>query len=155
MTHKPVIGIIGGGQLGRMFIEEALRYNIECIIVDADKNCPASVIAHEHIVGSISEAAPLMQLAEKCDVLTYEIEHIYIDALLELEKKGKKLIPSPKILQMIQDKGAQKNFYRSNNIPTADFEIASSPAEWKNILQKKNWNRFAAKLCRDGYDGKG
>ena len=62
MRNKPVIGVIGGGQLGRMFIEEALRYNIECVIVDADEKCPASVIAHDQIVGSIAEAGPIRRL---------------------------------------------------------------------------------------------
>ena len=155
MKHKPVVGIIGGGQLGRMFIEEALRYNLKCIVLDADKNCPASVIAHQHIVGSIAEAGPLLQLAELCDVLTYEIEHIYIQPLLELEKQGKKLIPSPRILQMVQDKGLQKKFYSDNEIPTAPYKIVSQPSEWIDALNDLGVKKFAAKLCREGYDGKG
>lgn len=155
MNHQPVIGVIGGGQLGRMFIEEALRYNIKCIIVDADKNCPASVIAHEHIVGSITAREPILALAAKCDVLTYEIEHIYIDALLELEEKGIKLFPSPRILQMVQDKGLQKKFYADNEIPTAPFVIVNSKDEWIAAAEKSNFEKFAAKLCREGYDGKG
>ena len=155
MKHRPVVGIIGGGQLGRMFIEEALRYNLKCIVLDADKNCPASVIAHQHIVGSIAEAGPLLQLAEVCDVLTYEIEHIFIQPLLELEKQGKKLIPSPRILQMVQDKGLQKKFYADNQIPTAPFKIVNHPTEWRNALKEMGVQKFAAKLCREGYDGKG
>jgi len=155
MKHRPVVGIIGGGQLGRMFIEEALRYNLKCIVLDADKNCPASVIAHQHIVGSIAEAGPLLQLAEVCDVLTYEIEHIFIQPLLELEKQGKKLIPSPRILQMVQDKGLQKKFYADNQIPTAPFRIVNKPDEWLNALNEMSVKKFAAKLCREGYDGKG
>lgn len=155
MKHKPVVGIIGGGQLGRMFIEEALRYNIKCIVLDADKNCPASVIAYQHIVGSIAEAGPLLELAKACDVLTYEIEHIFIQPLLELEKQGKKLIPSPRILQMVQDKGLQKKFYTDNQIPTAPYITVQSKTEWLDAIEKLSVKKFAAKLCREGYDGKG
>jgi 5-(carboxyamino)imidazole ribonucleotide synthase len=152
---QPVIGIIGGGQLGRMFIEEALRYNVKCVIVDADKNCPASTIAHEQIVGSISAAEPILALASKVDILTYEIEHIFIEPLLQLEKEGKKLIPSPRILQIVQDKGLQKGFYKKNNIPTAPFAVVQKKEEWMPVLKKLNFKKFAAKLCREGYDGRG
>src|SRR4249920_2892198 len=114
-----------------MFIEEALRYNIECIIADADENCPASEIAHDHIVGSIAEEGPIVRLSEVADILTYEIEHIYIEPLLRLEKEGKKkLIPSPKILQIVQDKGWQKKFYHDNQIPTAPFRLVENMDEW-------------------------
>ncbi|MBA2407511.1 MAG: 5-(carboxyamino)imidazole ribonucleotide synthase [Chitinophagales bacterium] len=151
MKHKPVIGIIGGGQLARMFIEEALRYNIDCIIVDADDQCPASSIAYDHIVGSIAEAAPLLKLGAITDVLTYDIEHIYIKPLFELEKQGKLLIPSPHILQIVQDKALQKNFYLDNNIPSAPFQLVSRPEEWKEVI----WKKFVAKSRREGYDGRG
>lgn len=155
MKHKPVIGVIGGGQLGRMFIEEALRYNIECIIVDADKDCPASVIAHDHIIGSIAEAGPLRRLGEVADVLTYEIEHIYIDPLLELERSGKTLIPSPRILEIVQDKGLQKQFYQDHGIPTAPFQLVEGLTEWSAAIKTFGWEKFVAKSRRAGYDGRG
>jgi 5-(carboxyamino)imidazole ribonucleotide synthase len=155
MKHKPVIGVIGGGQLGRMFIEEALRYNIECIIVDADEDCPASVIAHDHIVGSIAEAGPIRRLGEVADILTYEIEHIYIKPLFELEREGKTLIPSPGILQIIQDKGLQKQFYHEHQIPTAPFQVVSGPQEWNDVMKRFKWKKFVAKSRKEGYDGRG
>lgn len=155
MKNKPVIGVIGGGQLGRMFIEEALRYNIECVIVDADKNCPAAVIAHDHIVGSIAEAGPLRRLGEVADVLTYEIEHIYTAPLFELEKEGKMLIPAPQILQMVQDKGLQKQFYRDNKIPTAQFQLVNNEKEWPAVIKAFRWKKFVAKSRKEGYDGRG
>ncbi|MBA3647488.1 MAG: 5-(carboxyamino)imidazole ribonucleotide synthase [Chitinophagales bacterium] len=155
MKNNPVIGIIGGGQLGRMFIEEALRYNIECIIVDADKDCPASGIASHQIVGSISEEAPILRLGEKADILTYEIEHIYNQPLLELEKQGKKLIPSPRVLQIIQDKGLQKDFYSHHKIPTAPYVLVNKPDEWKLAVEKYKWKKFVAKSRKEGYDGRG
>jgi 5-(carboxyamino)imidazole ribonucleotide synthase len=155
MHQPPVIGIIGGGQLGRMFIEEALRYNVKCIIVDADKNCPASLIAHDQIVGSISEEGPIFRLSELTDILTYEIEHIYIKPLLKLEKDGRRLIPSPQILQMVQDKGLQKLFYAEHQIPTAPFVLVDHENEWNEAIVKMGWKKFAAKLRKSGYDGKG
>ncbi|MEO6168457.1 MAG: 5-(carboxyamino)imidazole ribonucleotide synthase [Chitinophagales bacterium] len=155
MKNKPVIGVIGGGQLGRMFIEEALRYNVECIIVDADKECPASVIAHDHIVGSIAEAGPIRRLGEVADVLTYEIEHIYIQPLFELQREGKTLIPSPQILQIIQDKGLQKQFYLDHNIPTAKFQLVNGAGEWAAAIKSFRWKKFVAKSRKEGYDGRG
>jgi 5-(carboxyamino)imidazole ribonucleotide synthase len=156
MKSKPVIGVIGGGQLGRMFIEEALRYNIECIIADADPDCPASVIAHEHIVGSIAEEGSILRLSELADILTYEIEHIYIEPLLQLEREGKKkLIPSPQILKMVQDKGAQKLFYRQHGIPTADFFLVHNGNEWKSVVKESGWQKWVAKSRTEGYDGRG
>ncbi len=156
MKQKPVIGVIGGGQLGRMFIEEALRYNIECIIVDADENCPASVIAHDHIVGSIAEEGPIIRLSEVADILTYEIEHIYIEPLLKLEQEGrKKLIPSPRILQMVQDKGRQKRFYHEHGIPTASFRLVEGLEEWKKAIKDSGWEKVVAKTRTRGYDGRG
>lgn len=155
MKNKPVIGVIGGGQLGRMFIEEALRYNIACIIVDADKECPAAVIAHDHVVGSIAEAGPIRRLGELADVLTYEIEHIYIDPLFELQKEGKQLIPSPQILQVVQDKGLQKQFYHDHDIPTAKFKLVNNRSEWMAAINTFQWKKFVAKSRTAGYDGRG
>jgi 5-(carboxyamino)imidazole ribonucleotide synthase len=156
MKHKPIIGVIGGGQLGRMFIEEALRYNIECIIADADEHCPASVIAHDHIIGSIAEEGPIVRLSEMADILTYEIEHIYIEPLLKLEREGKKkLIPSPRILQIVQDKGWQKKFYADHGIPTSPFRLAESWDDWKSAVNELGWEKFVAKARRQGYDGRG
>ncbi|MEP7128343.1 MAG: 5-(carboxyamino)imidazole ribonucleotide synthase [Chitinophagales bacterium] len=155
MKNKPVIGVIGGGQLGRMFIEEALRYNIECIIVDADKDCPASVIAHDHIVGSIAEAGPIRRLGEVADVLTYEIEHIFTEPLFQLQKEGKTLIPSPQILKIVQDKGLQKQFYADHKIPTAKFQLVNNETEWAAVIKSFRWKKFVAKSRKEGYDGRG
>lgn len=138
-----------------MFIEEALRYNVECIIVDADKECPASVIAHDHIVGSIAEAGPIRRLGELADVLTYEIEHIYTQPLFELQREGKTLIPSPQILQIIQDKGLQKQFYLDHKIPTSKFQLVNGAGEWAAVIKTFRWKKFVAKSRKEGYDGRG
>jgi 5-(carboxyamino)imidazole ribonucleotide synthase len=151
----PVIGIIGGGQLGRMFIEEALRYNVQCVILDNDSNAPAALIAHKHIRGSINNREAIHQLAASCDILTYEIEHIFVEALDEIERSGKKVFPTAQVLRTIQDKGLQKQFYLAHGIATPDFVIVSHPKEWAEVVSNKGWSRFVAKSCRDGYDGKG
>ena len=155
LMNPLTIGIIGGGQLGRMFIESALRYNVRCNIVDADPNCPAHPVAYKHIIGSLNKASSLYELAAISDVITYEIEHIFIDALIELEKAGTVLMPSSAILQVIQDKGLQKQFYTKNHIPTSPYKIVLSPDEWLDAINGLKDDRFAAKLCRNGYDGKG
>lgn len=149
------IGIIGGGQLGRMFIENALKMNVRCAVLENDEHCPAALVAHQFIKGALTDEAAIRQLAEVSDVLTYEIEHISTEALLKLEAEGKQIIPSPRVLQIIQDKGLQKEFYRNNGIPTADFRIVQNPGEWVYAAESMQAERFAAKLCKGGYDGKG
>lgn len=149
------IGIIGGGQLGRMFIENALKMNVRCAVLENDEHCPAALVAHQFIKGALTDEAAIRQLAEVSDVLTYEIEHINTEALLKLETEGKQIIPSPHVLQIIQDKGLQKEFYRNNGIPTADFRIVNHPSEWIYAAESMQAERFAAKLCKGGYDGKG
>ena len=151
----PVIGIIGGGQLGRMFIEEALRYNVTCVILDADKEAPAALVADKHILGSITDRDALLKLAAACDLMTYEIEHIFTEALEAIEASGKIVIPSANVLTIIQDKGKQKNFYKQHGIATSDYVVVKSPEEWLNAVQQRGWEKFVAKSCKDGYDGKG
>jgi len=150
-----IIGIVGGGQLGRMFIEEALRYNVRCFILDADTEAPAALVADKQVVGSITDREALHALANQCDVLTYEIEHIFTEALVEMEASGKTVIPSPSVLTIIQDKGKQKDFYVQHGIATSDYVIVKSQNEWLKVVEQKGWDKFAAKKCREGYDGKG
>lgn len=155
MNKKPVIGLIGGGQLARMFMEEALRYNVTCAVLDDDTHSPSASLAAIFHSGSIRDSNALNDFAKKCDVLTYEIEHVNTEALIELEKNGKVIFPYPRVLEIIQDKGLQKTFYSNNNIPTADFVLVNNKSEWKETIRKKGWKKFVAKSCKDGYDGKG
>jgi 5-(carboxyamino)imidazole ribonucleotide synthase len=155
MQKINTIGIIGGGQLGKMLIEEGIRYNVQFHTLDPETNSPAQPISHHHIVGSLQDADKIAELASGVDVLTYEIEHINTDALFALEQQGKLLIPSPRILQIVQDKGVQKQFYADNQIPTSAFVIVQHPNEWKDAITNNHLTKFAAKLCKGGYDGKG
>lgn len=149
------IGIIGGGQLGKMFIENASKLSISINILDRDANCPASTLATQHIIGSITDADEIQKLADISDVLTWEIEHIHVDKLIALQQQGKTIIPNPLVLKTIQDKGKQKTFYKENNIPTAPFFIAKNKEEAKEKLAQTNFKKVAIKASTGGYDGKG
>ena len=149
------IGIIGGGQLGKMFIENASKLSIPIHILDRDATCPASILATQHIIGSITDADEIQKISDISDVLTWEIEHINVDKLIALQQQGKTIIPNPLVLKIIQDKGKQKTFYKENNIPTAPFFIAKNKEEAKEKLAQTNFNKVAVKASTGGYDGKG
>ena len=148
------IGIIGGGQLGRMMIEESLRLNMDIHVLDV-ADCPCADLAKTHIVGSLMDASAIGQLAAISDVLTFEIEHVNVGELLRLESEGKEIIPSPKVLQIIQDKGVQKQFFIENKIPTSGFKLVNTEQEWLDAIAFFNKPKLVAKTRRDGYDGKG
>ncbi|MDI1234303.1 MAG: 5-(carboxyamino)imidazole ribonucleotide synthase [bacterium] len=154
LPSKIKVGVIGGGQLGKMLIEAGQPWNINYTILEIE-GAPASEIANKHIIGELSDAHKIKELAENCDVITYEIEHINIEALHALEASGKRIIPSPKILEIIQDKGLQKLFFQHHGIPTTDFELVENASEWGEKLLKLTGEKIAAKLRKGGYDGKG
>ena len=155
MQKTPKIGIIGGGQLGKMFIENASKLAVPINILDRDETCSASSLATKHIIGSITDADEIQKLSDISDVLTWEIEHINVDKLIELQQQGKTIIPNPNILKIIQDKGKQKTFYKENNIPTSAFFIAKNKTEAIEKLAQTNFKKVAVKSCTGGYDGKG
>jgi 5-(carboxyamino)imidazole ribonucleotide synthase len=152
---KKRVGIIGGGQLGRMMIEESLRLNVHFNVLDADKNCSCAPIANRFFEGKLTDADKINELAQHSDVLTYEIEHVNTAALIELENAGKTIIPSPRILQIIQDKGLQKKFYTENKIPTLPYVLVNKPTEWADAIKKLGTEKIVAKTRTGGYDGKG
>lgn len=155
MQSTKTIGIIGGGQLGKMFIENASKISATINILDRDATCPARTIANQHIIGSITDADEIQKLSDISDVLTWEIEHINVDKLIELQQQGKTIIPNPEILKIIQDKGQQKTFYKENNIPTSPFFIATNKEDAKEKLAQTNFKKVAVKASTGGYDGKG
>jgi 5-(carboxyamino)imidazole ribonucleotide synthase len=153
--QKYDIGIIGGGQLGKMLIEEGLRYNVSFATLDPDAESAAANISSHHIVGSLQDAKAINALAACSKILTYEIEFINADALTALELAGHIVLPSSSILKTIQDKGLQKIFFTEHNIPTAPYVLVNNTTEWLQALQDNNFTKFAAKLRTGGYDGKG
>lgn len=145
------IGVLGGGQLGRMLIQAANDLNIHIHCLDPDPNAPCSEIAHSFSCGSLTDYNTVLNFGSDKHLITVEIENVNVEALVEIEKKGVKVFPQPNILKLIQDKGLQKEFYLKNSIPTAAFEIISSKAE---LLLKTDFP-FVHKLRKGGYDGKG
>lgn len=148
------IGIIGGGQLGKMMILEAKKLGSYVIILDPTKDCPASSICDEHIVAGFDDKKALLRLASKSDVLTYEFEHIDYLYLMEMEKKGYKIYPSPSCLKIIQNKFTQKTLLKRNGINVPDFITVNSTEDIKNIANNFSYP-LVLKSCTGGYDGKG
>ena len=146
------LGILGGGQLGRMLIQEAVNFNIHISVLDPSVNAPCSDLANNFVVGNFNDYQTVLDFGKTVDVLTIEIEHVNIEALEELERLGKKVFPTPQALRTIQDKGLQKQFYKSNNIPTAPFHLIENADD---ALLFKEKGPFMQKLRKGGYDGKG
>lgn len=146
------LGVLGGGQLGRMLIQETINYNVNVCVIDPDKNAPCKDIANEFTVGSLKDFDQVYNFGKGVDLLTIEIEHVNVEAMEKLEKEGVKVFPQPSVLKIIQDKGLQKNFYRDNNIPTADYFLVENKAE---ISKYASHFPFFNKLRKGGYDGKG
>lgn len=146
------LGMIGGGQLGRMFIQESTNFDVNIHVLDPDKNAPCKSICSEFTVGSLTDYDTVFNFGLDKDLITVEIENINIDALEELERLGKKVFPQPNVLRIIQDKGLQKQFYKNNAIPTADFYLIENASELKAY---KSMFPLMQKLRKGGYDGKG
>jgi 5-(carboxyamino)imidazole ribonucleotide synthase len=146
------LGFLGGGQLGRMAIQEAISLNVFVGVLDPDPDAPCKAISHEFQVGSLMDYQTVLEFGKKFDVLTIEIEHVNTKALFELEKQGIQVFPQPRILEIVKDKGLQKMFYAENGIPTARFQLV----EANQKLDTLGWNYpFIQKLRTGGYDGKG
>ena len=154
MTRPICIGIIGGGQLGKMIAHEARRMSFKIVVLDPTEECPAAKIADEQITASFKDESAIMRLANQCDVVTYEIELANSSALKALESKNYPIRPSPETLHIIQNKFRQKTFLKNNNIPVPEFEFVTSEV---HLLELCNKFHFPAmlKACEDSYDGRG
>ena len=146
------LGILGGGQLGRMLIQQAINYNVLVKVLDPDREAPCRKLCDEFVVGSLGDYETVYNFGKKVDMLTIEIEKVNVDALEQLEKEGVLVYPQPRVIRLIQDKGLQKQFFKENDIPTADFQLILSPEELK---QSHIPFPYIQKLRRDGYDGRG
>ncbi|WEA02501.1 5-(carboxyamino)imidazole ribonucleotide synthase [Mucilaginibacter sp. SJ] len=146
------LGILGGGQLGRMLIQQAINYNVTVKILDPDREAPCRKLCDEFTVGSLGDYEMVYNFGKTVDLLTIEIEKVNVDALEQLEKEGVLVYPQSRIIRLIQDKGLQKQFFKENDIPTADFQIISSPQQLQQSLIPFP---YIQKLRKDGYDGKG
>lgn len=150
--HSSRLGMVGGGQLGRMFIQEAINFDVHVHVLDPDANAPCKPIAHSFTQGSLNDYDTLYNFGLDKDVLTVEIENVNIEALEALEKLGKKVFPQPRVLRIIKDKGIQKEFYKDYNIPTAPFQLTENLEDVKQLADQIP---FVQKMRTGGYDGKG
>jgi 5-(carboxyamino)imidazole ribonucleotide synthase len=146
------IGIVGGGQLGRMMVKAAKRLGCTCAVLDPTPGSPAGQVAGHQIVGDYHDPAKLRELVESCTVTTFDIEDIDTEALMELVSEGRHILPAPRVLAVVQDKLRQKRLMADAGIPTAEFVEVPSPTQ----------DAFAAfgyplvqKARRGGYDGRG
>ena len=146
------IGLIGGGQLGRMMVKAAKRLGCTCVVLDPLQGSPAGQVAGHQIVGDYSDPAMLRELAESCDVVTFELEDIETETLLRLEAEGHKIHPRPELLAIIQDKYRQKCFLRDAGIPTSEF--VDMPAPERDGFAAFGYP-LVQKARRGGYDGRG
>lgn len=146
------LGILGGGQLGRMLLTETQKFDVFTSVLENSKEAPCALIANEFIVGDWTNYDDVYNFGKTVNLLTIEIEHINIDALLQLEKEGLTIYPQPKLLQIIQHKGLQKDFYAKHEIPTASYKRFTS----KDELEKATLNYPCIwKTDTFGYDGTG
>mgnify|MGYP000268253708 CR=1 FL=1 len=146
------VGVLGGGQLGRMLFQASLDLDIHLYFMDPAINAPCSRVSTHFEQGNLSNYDDVYNFGKGKDVVTIEIEHVNTQALKQLEKEGVSVFPQPHIIELIQDKGLQKQFYKENNIPTSDFVFANSLQEIESHLNKQPW---VQKVRKGGYDGQG
>lgn len=146
------IGVLGGGQLGRMMIQNAINLNLPICCLDPDPNAPCKHIATEFTVGSLNDFDTVYAFGQDKDVITIEIENVNVAALKKLQSEGKKVFPQPEVIELIQDKGLQKLFYKEHAIPSPDFFLVNNKSE---IAQYAASFPFFQKMRKGGYDGKG
>src|ERR1044072_663791 len=143
------IGILGGGQLGRMLLQAAANYPVETFVMENDPECPAAHLCHHFTKGDIKDFKAVYNFGKGLDALTIEIENVNIDALEKLESEGVKVYPKPSVLKIIKNKVFQKQYYSEHQIPTPEFAILNSLKEmnqWEPLLPA------VQKLAEGGYD---
>lgn len=144
------LGVLGGGQLGRMMIQSAVDFDLRVEVMDPSADAPCRHLTPRFMQGDLQNAQDVIAFGSELDVITIEIEHVSIDGLRELESKGVRVIPKPDHLAIIQDKGKQKAFFTENNIPTSSFQLIGGASE-----AKKMGLPIVQKMRTGGYDGKG
>lgn len=148
------IGIIGGGQLGKMIAQEAKRMSLKVVVLDPQKECPAAAVVDEQIVADFKDQSAIENLASKCDILTYEIELANSSVLRDLEVRNHEIHPSAQTLRTIQNKYRQKTFFKEKNIPLPDFDLLDGGTNLKKLASRYGFP-LLVKACEDSYDGRG
>jgi 5-(carboxyamino)imidazole ribonucleotide synthase len=153
--ERPIrIGIIGGGQLGKMISQEAKRMFFTVNILDPNKDCPAATLSDKLIIGDFKDEQKIYELAEYSDIITYEIELANSKALQKLERQNYPICPSPHSLYIIQNKFRQKTFFKQNEIPVTEFSKIDSQNDFIDTAYKFGFP-FMLKASEESYDGRG
>ena len=146
------LGVLGGGQLGRMLIRSCVNFNIHTNVIDPDPNAPCAGIANEFVNGSLTDFDTVYDFGKKVDLLTIEIENVNVEALEKLEQEGVKVYPQPSAIKLIQDKRIQKQFYLDHGIPTAEFVLTDN---LEAVEKNRDFLPAFQKIGKGGYDGGG
>lgn len=146
------LGIIKGGQLGKMLIEASSAYPVSTRVMDTSEDAPCRSLCDEFVLGDPGDFDAVYSFGKKCDILTFEYEHVNVEALEKLEREGITVYPKPQTLKIIQDKGLQKTFYAENGIPTADFVLVEAG---EDVRGRAGYIPGVLKSRTHGYDGKG
>jgi 5-(carboxyamino)imidazole ribonucleotide synthase len=152
------LGILGGGQLGKMMLYDTRKLDIQTYVLDPSSDAPCRIACDKFVQGSLLDFDTVYNFGKQVDVLTFEIELVNVDALEKLEQEGVKVFPSAKTLRIIQNKGKQKQFYKDNNLPTSDFQLFESLENLKSEIinhQSSITLPFVWKSTEFGYDGNG
>ncbi|MDX1544342.1 MAG: 5-(carboxyamino)imidazole ribonucleotide synthase, partial [Christiangramia sp.] len=150
------LGILGGGQLGKMMLYETRKYDIQTRVLDPSAEAPCKIACNYFEQGDLMDYDTVLNFGRKADVVTFEIEGVNVDALKQLESEGIKTYPSAATLEKIQNKATQKRFYREQTLPTAEFEVFGSIKDLKKAIDDKKISiPFVWKSATGGYDGKG
>ena len=146
------VGILGGGQLGRMLLQVAANYPVETFVMENDPGCPAAHLCHHFVKGDIANFADVYNFGKNLDALTIEIESVNVEALQKLEEEGVKIFPRPSALATIKNKILQKQFYASIQVPSHSFVITGNKAELKN---QADFLPAVHKIAMGGYECRG
>ncbi|MEO9893226.1 5-(carboxyamino)imidazole ribonucleotide synthase [Aurantibacter sp.] len=150
------LGILGGGQLGKMMLYETRKWDIRTKVMEASDEAPCKIACDRFVKGNLLNFEDVYNFGQDVDVLTIEIENVNVDALEKLESEGKRVYPPTKALRIIQNKAKQKLFYIDNNIPTADFQRFAYKSEIKDSIENEALHfPFIWKAAQFGYDGQG
>ena len=155
-TEKKTIGILGGGQLGKMVLDVSNSWGLDVFVLDPNKDCPSSKLCKKFFEGDLMDYDIVVEFGKLCDIITIEIENVNVEALKYLESVNKKVYPQANVIQSIQDKSNQKKFYQNNGIPTSSFQILNGIDDIKNKITKGEISfPFIWKASKMGYDGYG
>lgn len=149
---RPRIGILGGGQLGKMLTQAAMNFDLHLSIMDGDPEAPCEPYCHSFVVGDLTDEEAVYAFGRQVELLTIEIENVNVEALRRLEADGVLVSPSPEIIGVIQDKGNQKEFLSRHGIPTAPYRLLEGAPD---LARFDDFFPAIQKLRRAGYDGRG